>query len=138
MEKNFLTVLVCLTLVIPALSQSTKEKLGMVIEQNRSLQERFNALSSKVEMQDKIILSLESKVNYLEKRIQDLESSKDTRLQAIPPPSQAKPLMNNSENSKPENREQPKSYGQCKATTQKGTRCSRQGGPTGYCWQHAK
>ena len=27
--------------------------------------------------------------------------------------------------------------GQCKATTKKGTRCSRTAGSNGYCWQHS-
>ncbi|WP_461400320.1 DUF5763 domain-containing protein [Flavitalea sp.] len=25
---------------------------------------------------------------------------------------------------------------QCQATTQKGSRCSRKAGTSGYCWQH--
>jgi hypothetical protein len=30
----------------------------------------------------------------------------------------------------------PQQSGQCKATTKKGTRCSRAAGSSGYCWQH--
>ncbi|BAV07063.1 DUF5763 domain-containing protein [Filimonas lacunae] len=28
-------------------------------------------------------------------------------------------------------------FSQCKATTKKGTQCSRRAGASGYCWQHA-
>jgi len=37
---------------------------------------------------------------------------------------------------KPVKEKSPAKSGQCKATTKKGTRCSRAAKASGYCWQH--
>jgi TolA-binding protein len=45
------------------------------------------------------------------------------------------PSKTDSQSQKPIEKEV-KSSGQCSATTQKGTRCSRSSRSNGYCWQH--
>jgi len=48
--------------------------------------------------------------------------------------SQSQPKTDNQSQKTIEN--EVKSSGQCRATTQKGTRCSRSSRSNGYCWQH--
>lgn len=48
----------------------------------------------------------------------------------------SKPQSNNNTDSLKTINKEVKSSGQCTATTQKGTRCSRQSRSNGFCWQH--
>ena len=48
----------------------------------------------------------------------------------------SKPQLNNNIDSLKILNKEVKSSGQCTATTQKGTRCSRQSRSNGFCWQH--
>jgi len=118
-------------------SQSNKERLIMVMEQNKFLNEKLKSLSDKVENQEKVIWSFENKIKNLENKISQLETIKN--ISSDGKQQQIQPVKNEESKPNPEkNKEQPRNFGQCKATTSKGTQCSRQGGATGYCWQHAK
>jgi septal ring factor EnvC (AmiA/AmiB activator) len=150
--KNFIMkdilILFFIILFSPSLiySQSTKEKLVMVMEQNRFLNERLKSLNEKFEKQDKAIWVLENKIQSLESKIIALENQVNQvksitntpeSTQALNKPQiKEEPKIQN--NGIQNNSDTPRSFGQCKAITQKGSRCSRQGGATGYCWQHNK
>ncbi len=126
---------------LPAYSQSTKERLIMVMEQNRYLNEKLKGLSEKMETQEKTIWNLENKIKSIESKLNELESStnRNAENKQIVKPTNNITNEKSQNSTKPENNnEQPRSFGQCKAITAKGTQCSRQGGATGYCWQHNK
>lgn len=127
-------------------SQSTKEKLVMVMEQNRFLNERLKSLNEKFEKQDKAIWVLENKIQSLDSKIIALENQVN-QVKSITNTPESTQILNKSQikeepkiqnNGIQNNSDTPRSFGQCKANTQKGSRCSRQGGATGYCWQHSK
>jgi septal ring factor EnvC (AmiA/AmiB activator) len=127
-------------------SQSTKEKLVMVMEQNKFLNERLKLLNEKIEKQDKAIWGLENKIQSLESKIiafenqlnqvKSITNTPESTQSPNKPQIKEEPKIQN--NGTQNNSDTPRSFGQCKAITQKGSRCSRQGGATGYCWQHNK
>lgn len=73
------------------------------------------------------LLELKEIINHLKSDSNDLDNHKNTL--------NSSSSMNSSLNSNLKSSAS-KTYGQCKATTQKGTRCSRSATATGYCWQH--
>lgn len=139
--KRILICLLFLTFFIQTYSQSTKERLVALTEQNKYLNDRIKLLSEKVETQEKTVWNLENKLKLIESKLLQLESTPNTNVDN----KQTAKQNNNTTIESPKNdtksennNEQPKSFGQCKAITAKGTKCSRQGGATGFCWQHNK
>jgi peptidoglycan hydrolase CwlO-like protein len=95
-------------------------KIGMLEEKLRASEEKVTSLNTQV-------YNLTTQVNNLRAN-QNNDNSK-------------KGLVENS--SQLEQKEEPQKqkkqeFGQCKATTKKGSRCSRSAGSSGYCYQHLK
>jgi len=151
--KKFLSIVPILLLASIIQAQSTKERLIMVMDQNKYLNDKLKSLSDRLEKQEKLILTQEGKIQNLESKIQTLESRTIALVnqQALInyPKSTTENIGHNKlseineepklqKNNTQNFNESSKDFGRCKAITQKGTRCSRQGGATGYCWQHNK
>lgn len=83
---------------------------------------------------EKRIEQLESMTSYLIVKVQDLQSKVDKHFA----PADAKPATEPTK-TEPSKTDGDTGLTQCKATTKKGTRCSRMvNDGSGYCWQHKR
>ncbi len=76
--KRILICLLFLISFIQTYSQSTKERLVMVMEQNKYLNDKIKLLGEKVETQEKTIWNLENKLKLIESKLLQLESTPNT------------------------------------------------------------
>jgi len=87
---------------------------------------------------------LKAEIILLKARVSALESKYEAiliKLQEATGNSEIKPVQSYNSTIEPQKstpKKEPAASGQCKATTQKGTRCSRAASSNGYCWQHGK
>lgn len=70
--KRILICLLFLTFFIQTYSQSTKERLVALTEQNKYLNDRIKLLSEKVETQEKTVWNLENKLKLIESKLLQL------------------------------------------------------------------
>ena len=138
--KKIAFLLVCLQFVNPLFSQqkSTKDQIETVRLENELTKEKMKTLELKIEILQKDIEELKKNIQSLTAVISNAQQAKSAQ-----PAVEAKPDQNinygNSSSTQENSRKStstPTSYGQCKAITKKGTRCSRSARANGYCWQH--
>lgn len=138
--KKIAFLLVCLQFVNPLFSQqkSTKDQIETVRLENELTKEKMKTLELKIEILQKDIEELKKNIQSLTATISNTQQTK-----SVQPPVETKLDQNISNGSLPSTQvnsskstSTPASYGQCKANTKKGTRCSRSAKANGYCWQH--
>ena len=125
---------------IIALQEQIKElkiENSLLIEKNSQLNLKFNQI-------EKTLLNNQIEtINYID-RIQksilflgvDISSLIKGDIKNLP--DSYNNLNKNDTKASIEDKQKKVEYGgQCKATTKKGTRCSRTAGSNGYCWQHS-
>ena len=112
--KKYLLIILVLFLSVGVKAQSAEvEKLKAEIE----------LLKVKIE-------SLELKYELLKQKLDVLNTTKPTTQ------ANSQSLISTPTTTTPTTQKKPEASGQCKATTKKGSRCSRSAGSNGYCWQH--
>jgi hypothetical protein len=121
-------------------SQSTKSEIS-------SLRQDYGYMISRIEQAEKNIVELNNSIKVYQIKIDSLIlinykllielqakiSSENKNLQI-----DASQTANNKIEAGTNIEKQPISFGRCKATTQKGSQCSRSAGSSGFCWQHNK
>ena len=101
-------------------NENIKIELNQLKSENAILKAKVEALEANLKLLQYEVENLKSKTNTQEPsgRTNEVKDSKIEKNQF-----QAKPENSNYS-------------GQCKATTKKGTKCSRTAKSNGYCWQH--
>lgn len=119
-------------------SQSAKSEIS-------SLRQDYGYMLSRIEQAERNILELNNNIKNYQKKIDSLTQinySLLTQLQLKIASDNNKISTSSSTDNKVETNtkteKQSINYGRCKATTQKGSQCSRSAGSSGYCWQHNK
>jgi hypothetical protein len=119
-------------------SQSTKSEIS-------SLRQDYGYMLSRIEQAERNILELKNNIKNYQKTIDSLtqiNNSLLTKLQLKIARDTNKITTSPSTDNKIETNGKPEkqaiNYGRCKATTQKGSQCSRSAGSSGFCWQHNK
>jgi len=145
MKKNIFTILFLFS-VIYTNAQIVKVKTESI----QDLSSQINQLKNEIEYLKQSIINLdnnykniiyENNKNYdrINNAIiflgQDINNLFKGYNKEMPNNNSKSPSKTDSQSQKPIEKEV-KSSGQCNATTQKGTRCSRSSRSNGYCWQH--
>ena len=145
MKKNIFTILFLFS-VIYTNAQIVKVKTESI----QDLSSQINQLKNEIEYLKQSIINLdnnykniiyENNKNYdrINNAIiflgQDINNLFKGYNKEMPNNNSKLPSKTDSQSQKPIEKEV-KSSGQCSATTQKGTRCSRSSRSNGYCWQH--
>jgi TolA-binding protein len=145
MKKNIFTILFLFS-VIYTNAQIVKVKTESI----QDLSSQINQLKNEIEYLKQSIINLdnnykniiyENNKNYdrINNAIiflgQDINNLFKGYNKEMPNNNSKSPSKTDSQSQKPIEKEV-KSSGQCSATTQKGTRCSRSSRSNGYCWQH--
>ncbi len=131
--KYILVITLACILPFSASSQSGRDQeIELLKEKTKTLEARLDNLKLEIELLKALIKEQNTK---MEKVLagpaigygpQNSQQATSNQSYATPAPS-SKPATNTAP---------AKAGGQCTATTQKGTRCSRQARSNGLCWQH--
>jgi predicted RNase H-like nuclease (RuvC/YqgF family) len=145
MKKNIFTVLFLFSIIC-----TNAQVVKVKTESIQDLNTQINLLKNEIEYLKQSIINLDNnyknivyennknydKINnaiiFLGQDINKLFKGYNKEMPTNNPQSQSK---TNNQSQKTIEKEV-KSSGQCSATTQKGTRCSRSSRSNGYCWQH--
>ncbi len=108
----------------------TKQELSFEVT---NLKEQVKTLEASNQVLIVKTASLEKDVEYLQKQIDELKLLINSQAQRMP-------TQEFTNSTAPRPQPTPTStvgqYGRCRATTQKGTQCSRNAKSNGYCYQH--
>jgi hypothetical protein len=141
MIKSFIS---CVFILAASITfAQTKQELNFEVS---NLKEQVKTLEASNQVLVVKTTSLEKDVEYLQKQIDELKSLVNNQTLRAPAPAQeftnssAPGLPQAAPAPAPRPQNAPSStvgqYGRCRATTQKGTQCSRNAKSNGYCYQH--
>jgi peptidoglycan hydrolase CwlO-like protein len=124
-----------------AYSSSFAQNKKVLENQINDLFQSYERLATKIGMLEEKLRASEEKVTSLNTQVYNLTTQVNNVRANQNNDNSKKGLVENS--SQLEQKEEPQKqkkqeFGQCKATTKKGSRCSRSAGSSGYCYQHLK
>jgi septal ring factor EnvC (AmiA/AmiB activator) len=132
MKPTFFFVLFMLICSLPALSQS-KETLNLEIS---NLKAQVQTLDQKNQELVVKTATLQKDIEFLQRQIDELKAQHLANPSPPTPLTPASPAVQQAPPPPPAAVKTTGQFGRCRATTQKGTQCSRNAKSNGYCYQH--
>lgn len=132
MKLTFFFVLFMLISSLPALSQS-KETLNLEIS---NLKAQVQTLDQKNQELVVKTATLQKDIEFLQRQIDELKAQHLANPSPPTPLTPASPAVQQAPPPPPAAVKTTGQFGRCRATTQKGTQCSRNAKSNGYCYQH--
>ncbi len=132
MKPTFFFVLFMLISSLPALSQS-KETLNLEIS---NLKAQVQTLDQKNQELVVKTATLQKDIEFLQRQIDELKAQHLANPSPPTPLTPASPAVQQAPPPPPAAVKTTGQFGRCRATTQKGTQCSRNAKSNGYCYQH--
>jgi septal ring factor EnvC (AmiA/AmiB activator) len=132
MKLTFFFVLFMLICSLPALGQS-KEALNLEIS---NLKAQVQTLDQKNQELVVKTATLQKDIEFLQRQIDELKAQHLANPSPPTPLTPASPAVQQAPPPPPAAVKTTGQFGRCRATTQKGTQCSRNAKSNGYCYQH--
>lgn len=132
MKLTFFFVLFMLICSLPALGQS-KEALNLEIS---NLKAQVQTLDQKNQELVVKTATLQKDIEFLQRQIDELKAQHLANPSPTTPLTPASPAVQQAPPPPPAAVKTTGQFGRCRATTQKGTQCSRNAKSNGYCYQH--
>lgn len=132
MKPTFFFVLFMLICSLPALGQS-KETLNLEIS---NLKAQVQTLDQKNQELVVKTATLQKDIEFLQRQIDELKAQHLANPSPPTPLTPTSPAVQQAPPPPPSAVKTTGQFGRCRATTQKGTQCSRNAKSNGYCYQH--